>query len=158
MSVRKRTWVSAGQEQVRWVVDYTDQAGARHHETYNTKAEAKQRHSEIDVDMGKGVHVAASKSPTVAVAGKAWLKAAGSASLERATIEQYRQHLNQHIVPFIGGMKLADIGVPTVRKFQERLEDDGRSPAMVKKIIVSLGGIFANAVELRHSREPGREF
>ena len=51
-----------------------------------------------------------------------------------------------HIVPLIGGVKLAQLTAPLVRSFEDRLRQD-RSPAMVRKILRSLGAILADAQE-----------
>jgi integrase len=169
MSVRKRTWeTSKGEQREAWIVDYLDQASDRHIETFERKKDADARHAEVKVDVGAGVHVAARKSPTVANAGEDWIKAAEADGLERSTIKQYREHLNQHIVPFIGRMKLSEISAPTVRKFEGTLRKEGRSPAMVRKVIGSLGAVLADAREqglaahnavrdLRRNRRRGKE-
>ena len=44
-------------------------------------------------------------------------------------------------------MKLSEISAQTVRKFEDRLREEGRSPAMVRKIIGSLGSLLADAQE-----------
>jgi hypothetical protein len=130
MSVRKRKWVTrSGEEREAWVVDYADQHGERHIETFAKKKEADARHAEVKVDVKAGVHVAPSKSVNVKEAGESWIKAAEAHGLERATIKQYREHVEQHIVPFIGAMKLSEISAQTVRKFEDKLRDNGRSPA-----------------------------
>ena len=59
----------------------------------------------------------------------------------------YRQHIDLHIVPLIGRMKISEITVPVVAKFKKQLRDKGTSPQMVKKITVSLGSIIADAQE-----------
>src|SRR6476620_7468538 len=140
MSVRKRKWITrSGEEREAWVVDYIDQHGERHIETFAKKKDADARHAEVRVDVKAGIHVASSKSVNVREAGDSWTKAAEAHGLERATIKQYREHVEQHIVPFIGAMKLAEVNAQTVRKFEDKLREKGRSPAMVRKIIGSLG-------------------
>ena len=42
-----------------WIVDYTDQAGERHIETFDRKKDADARHADVRVDVKKGIHVAA---------------------------------------------------------------------------------------------------
>jgi integrase len=65
-------------------------------------------------------------------------------------LDQYQQHLDLHIVPFIGGTKLSDLSVPSIRKFQDGLRKQGRSPGMVKRVTVSLGSILSDAQERGH--------
>jgi integrase len=169
MSVRKRTWeTSKGEQREAWIVDYTDMQRDRHVETFSKKKDADARHAEVRVDVRAGVHVASSKSITVTEAGQSWIRAAVAAELERSTVKQYREHVNQHIVPFIGRMKLSELSAQAVRKFEDRLRAEGRSPAMVRKIIGSLGSLLADAQEqglaahnavrdLRRNRRRGKD-
>jgi integrase len=169
VSVRKRKWVTkANEPKEAWVVDYTDQAGERHIETFAKKKDADARHAEVKVDVKAGTHVAPSKSITVNEAGENWIRASETHGLERTTIEQYRQHLKYHIAPFIGTAKLSDLSAQVVRKLEDRLHHEGRSPAMVRKVLVSLGSILADAQEqglaarnavrdLRRNRRRGKE-
>ena len=97
--------------------------------------------------MREGTHVADSASVTVKQAGDLWFKSAAAADLERATLDQYRQHLRLHIEPIIGRTKLSQLNAPTIRAFEDKLRDTGRSPAMVKYVIRSLGALLADAQE-----------
>lgn len=146
MAVRKRTWTNAdGTESQRWLVDYTDGDGRRRFETFTHKKKADAREAEVAVNLRKGTHVASTQSPTVKEAGEAWIKAADAEGLERTTVDQYRQHLDLHIAPFIGRTKLANLTASVVTAFKDTLKREGRSPAMVRKIITSLGSLVADA-------------
>jgi integrase len=132
--------------------------GDRHHKQFKKKEDAETFHAETAIGIKRGIHVGASKSPTVLEAGRTWLVEAEAAGLERATLKGYKEHLDQHIAPLVGALKLADIGVPAVKAFEQRLRKAGRSPAMVRKAVVSLGAIFAHAVESgRSAKNPVRE-
>ena len=101
MSVRKRVWTTRkGETKEAWIVDYAVN-GDRHIETFARKKEADAREAQVTVDVGKGVHVAPSKSITVAEAGELWIKACEGDQLERATVDAYRQHLRLHIKPYL---------------------------------------------------------
>ena len=146
MAVRKRTWTNADDtESTRWLVDYADGEGHRRFETFRLKKEADARHAEVTVNIGKGTHVASTKSPTVKEAGEAWIEAAEADGLERTTVDQYRQHVELHIVPFIGRTKLANLTPSAVTAFRETLRREGRAPAMIRKVITSLGSLIADA-------------
>ena len=68
--------------------------------------------------------------------------------LEPATLESYRQHLRDHIIlPYIGALKLSQITVPMVRNLMDKLRADGRSPAMIRRVIGSISARFADAQE-----------
>jgi integrase len=169
MSVRKRSWLtSKGEKREAWIVDYFDQEGQRHIETFERKKDAEARHAEVKVDVKAGVHIAPSKSITVKQAGASWIEAADAHALERATVKQYGEHLRLHIAPCIGALKLSDLSAHTVRKFEDKLREQGRSPALIRKVLVSLGSILADAQEqglaarnavrdLRRNRRRGKE-
>jgi integrase len=145
MSVRKRAWITRqGESREAWIVDYTDQQGGRHLQTFARKKDADEYHDRVRVNVRAGVHT--SSKATVEEAGKKWLKDAEH-RLEAATIESYRQHLEDHIVPFIGTVKLSQLTVPLVREFMDRLRVDGRSAGMVKRVVGDLGSILADAQE-----------
>jgi len=148
MSVRKREWTTPkGTEKSAWVVDYFDGGGKRRLKTFKLKKEADAFAATASVEVREGIHVADSASITVEKAGGLWITSGESAGLERSTINQRKSHLEHHIVPLIGQTLLSRLTVPAVRDFEDQLRKEGRSPAMVKKILTSLGSILADAGE-----------
>ena len=122
MSVRRRQWVSPfGRGQGGVGRRLRDQHGSRHIKTFTRKRDADAHHAVVAIDIRAGVHTADSRSGTVAEAGQRWLESSEAAGLERATLAAYRQHLELHIVPLIGGVKLSQLTVPLVRGFEDRL-------------------------------------
>ncbi|MGO7779351.1 tyrosine-type recombinase/integrase [Rhizobium ruizarguesonis] len=148
MSVRKREWITPkGESKSAWVVDYVDSQGKRRLKTFSKKKEADAFAATTSVEVREGVHVADGASVTVEKAGKLWIASGETAGLERSTIDQRKSHLEHHIKPLIGGTLLSKLTVPGVRDFEDKLRSNGRSPAMTKKVITSLGSIFADANE-----------
>jgi integrase len=147
MSVRKRKWTSKGVEREAWVVDYVDATGTRRLKTFARKKEADAFSVTAATEVRDGTHVADSASVTVKEAGKLWLAARERAGREATTIAQYKQHLDLHIYPRIGNVKLTGLTAPALRQFEDQLLDDGRSAAMVRKVLVSLGSLLADAQE-----------
>ncbi len=98
-------------------------------------------------EVKRGTHTADSASISVADAGKRWINQAEADELEASTIAQYRQHLDLHIKPFLGDVKLSRLTGPMIREFKSNLQKNGRSTAMVRKVTVSLGSIIAYALE-----------
>jgi integrase len=146
MSVRKRAWVTRHSEaREAWIVDYTDQQGGRHIHTFARKKDADEYHDRVRVNVRAGVHT--SSKATVAGAGKHWIDSCKAHGLEASTVESYQQHLNDHILPYLGTVKLSQLTVPVVRTFMDRLRADGRSPDMVKRVVGDLGSILADAQE-----------
>jgi integrase len=147
MSVRKRIWTTdKGEPREAWVVDYSDQLGTRHLKTFARKRDADAYHAQVAVDVGAGVHTPDSRAITITEAGELWLAGREAAGLERSTLDQYRNHLDLHISLLIGKTKLSAVTVPFVRAFEDRLRED-RSPAMVRKIMVSLSSMLSDAQE-----------
>jgi integrase len=147
MSVRKRVWTTRkGETKEAWIVDYSAN-GSRHIETFDRKKDADAFEAKVKVDVGKGIHIAPSKSVTVKEAGELWIKACEGEELERSTIASYRQELHQHIVPFLGNYRLSQLSVPMVRKFKDDLRSEKRSPAMASRVIGSLGALLGDALE-----------
>lgn len=143
MSVRKREWTTGGEIRTAWVVDYFDQARKRRLKTFDRKREADAYAARAATEIAQGIHSAG--STTVVEAGELWLASRQAAGLERATLAPYGQHLRLHIAPLIGSMKLADLTVPALRIFEDRLRQEGRSPAMTRKVLVSLSGLLSDA-------------
>ena len=177
MSIRKRSWTTAGGERREaWIADYVDQAGRRHIRTCERKKDAEAFLTTARFQVSEGTHTADSASISVADAADAWLESC--AGLEAATLAAYRTHVRLHIVPIIGKLKLSQLTAPMVRDFEDKLRRGDplpgeklgkpRSPAMVRKVRTSLGSILADAQErgtvarnvareLRSRRKTGKE-
>jgi integrase len=148
MSIRKRTWKTAkGDAKEAWIVDYSDQAGKRRMKTFARKKDADAYQARAKVDVGEGIHTADSVSVTVAAAADLWLKTCVGRELERSTIAAYERQTRLHIVPAIGQTKLSRLTAPLVREFEDGLRGAGTSSAMIRKILVTLGSILADAQE-----------
>jgi integrase len=145
MSVRKRSWTNRdGSKSQAWIAEYTDHEGKRRLRTFETKQEADAYHASVAGELRSGIHVPDSQSVTIAEAGKLWLQGCEADRLERSTVEAYRQHLQLHIIPLIGAVKLSRLTMPMVRAFEDKLALD-RSPAMVRKARISLGALLTDA-------------
>jgi integrase len=152
MSIRKREWVTPnGKNRSAYVVDYFDAKGVRRNKQFRTKREAEDWAAETRVELKQGTHVADGASVTVAEAAKLWIADCEARDdderLEESTLQQYRQHVDLHIEPYIGTRRLNEITAPAVRALQDQLRDAGRSAAMRRKVVTSLGSILADAVD-----------
>jgi integrase len=167
MSVRKRVWTTRnGETKEAWIVAYAVN-GERHIETFPRKRDADARAAQVAVNVGKGIHIAPNKTPTVKEAGDKWIEACKAEELEEATVDSYEQHLRLHIVPHLGALRLAQLTVPVIRQFRDDLragklspaqiaqqkegkthsKDAERSPMMARRVLVSLGTMLADAQE-----------
>jgi integrase len=149
MSVRKRTWVTrTGETKEAWIADYTDGAGKRHIETFQQKKKADAYAAKVKVDINAGTHVTLASDLTIAGVAEKWIKGVEADGRERATIRQYRQHIRLHIVPRIGGVRLAKLTRGHVEHFRDSLlsGDNKLSPAMARKVFVS----FKSMLRIMH--------
>jgi integrase len=146
-SIRKRKWQSGGETKEAWIADYFDQAGKRHIQTFDKKKAAEAWLDGAKAEVRTGTHTADSTSKTIGEAGDAWIAEAETDGLERSTIAHYRQHLDLHIRPHIGTVKLSRITAPQVHDFRKQLRKAKVSPAMVDKVVTSLGSIIAYALD-----------
>ena len=158
MSIRKRSWTtSKGERKEAWVADYVDQAGKRHLKTFDRKKDADAFHSKASVEVREGTHTADSASVTVSKAADLWVATCKGRDLEPTTVDAYEQHIKLHVAPFLGRVKLSQLTAPMVRDFEDSLREGrpapgetagaARSPAMVKRILGSLGSLLGDAQE-----------
>src|SRR5215467_6412302 len=148
MSIRKRTWTTNnGETREAWVVNYRDKDKSRVQRTFSLKKEATDFERDMKGELRDGIHIARSKSVTVAQAGDEWIKTSEAYGLERGTMANYRAVLKFHIVPFIGEAKLAELSVPMVRAFEDKLREEGRAASMVKRARSFLSMLLSDAME-----------
>ena len=130
MAVRQRKGTD------KYIVDWRDRDGKRHIETFERKKDAENREAEIKVEIRAGVHVAPSRSITVAEAAAEWLATCeNKRGLERGTTSAYSVHIKNHINPLIGKSKLTDLNATTVSEFEDKLLAKGRSPILARKVL-----------------------
>ena len=157
MSVRKRTWVTRkGETKEAWIADFTDGTGKRHIRTFQHKKKADAYAAKVQVDVGAGVHVAPDHEMTIAKAAEDWIKRVeangmrGEGAAERATVRQYRQHIDLHIVPRVGKLRLAKLTKKDIENFRDGLlsgtgEHKALSRAMARKVLTSVKSLLKAA-------------
>src|SRR5262245_57418279 len=142
MSVRKRTWkTSKGETKEAFVVDYRDQNGDRALQTFQKKGDAVSFWAQVKKAVDEGNHIAPSKSETVAQAAERWIAGVEAVGRERATVRQYRQHINLHIVPEIGGLKIATLTEARLEKFCSDLLQKLSRP-LARKVLTSVKSVL----------------
>jgi integrase len=136
---------------------YVDNAGKRRFKQYAKKKDADAYLIKVAGEVVAGTHVAPTQSIEVKAAGQLWLATCRQNGLERTTIDQYQNHLNRHIVPYLGKVKLSQLTAPLVREFEDKMisgtppagqeTTEKRSNVMVRKIRGSLGALLADSQE-----------
>ena len=148
--VRKRKWTYKGEARAAWIADYFDSVDGkpvRRQKTFKKKKDADAYLITVGGEIRKGTHTPDSISKTVGEAGDAWIEETEREGREPSTVKQYREHLELHIKPLLGAVKLSQLTAPRVKTFIRELADDGRSEAMCKKTRTSLVSILNSAME-----------
>ncbi len=150
-SIEKVSWNTASDRPShRWQVRYRDQDGNQRSRNFKLKADAKEFAESVDAEVRRGIHIPRAASATIKEAAEIWIKAVavgrdGRPPAERSTTDQYRQHIDLHIVPFLGDIRLVDLTTPAVVNYRDDLLEAGRSRAMVRKILTSLKSLITEA-------------
>jgi integrase len=143
-SIRKRTWKSGSETRTAWIADYFDQGGKRRQKTFATRKAADAWLVQTRREVQQGTHTPESTSITVAEASVIWLERGELEGLERSTLRQYRIHVDLHILPLLGTVKLARLSTPALEAFRDALLRKG-GRAMARKALASLKGILTEA-------------
>ena len=88
----------------------------------------------------------------IADAAQQWLKRLEADGRERATVEQYEQHLRLHILPVLGRVKLAKLNTETIESFRAFLlaKDEKGVPVRSRDQAVKVWVTFKSL--LKHAR------
>jgi len=159
----------------KWTLDYYDQHGKRRWETtQGNKKEAEKLMADRLLEIGHGDYLPPSeKKVPFSEFAHQWLTGR-EGKIRPITIEQYRDHINRHLIPFLGSILVGRIDIPLVeayinRKDKERkeaeatqakakVEDRELTPeeqaeikgviglATINKTLVTLGSILKYAV------------
>lgn len=147
-TVRKREWTNRTGQQSGWVVNYTDAGGKRRLKTFSRKKDAEAYLAQTEQEVRNGVHMPDTLSISVERAAALWLDRAGRDGLEPTTIAAYKQHVQLHILPFLGAQKITRLTRPRIEAFRDELLAAGRSQAMAQRVLRSLKGIINEAERL----------
>ena len=89
-----------------------------------TQKEVRQKMQRPLVEVNEGIYTAPSKMSV-----KAWLEiwiAEYNGDCKPATVVSYRQHINNHIVPALGAVKLSALTPAAIQKFYNELQKSGK--------------------------------
>ena len=140
--VRKRMLPSG---EIRWIADYVDVKGTRRAKQFEKRKDADAYLIGVRGDLQRGVHVAPGASITVKEAGSIWIERGKRDRLVESTIRQYEQHLDHHIEPELGDIRLSELTTPRVTEFADTMLKT-RSRALTRKILVSLRSLIDEAI------------
>ncbi|MCC2652636.1 MAG: integrase [Geminicoccaceae bacterium] len=143
-TIRKRSWQTKDGEKTAWVADYLDQHGKRRLKTFATKKAADAWMVTARHQVASGTHTPESTSAMIGEAVELWIQRAEAEGLERATLDQYRQHRGHILALIPAGERLAKL--TTARC--EQLRDDlvaGHKRPMARKVLQSFKSVLKDA-------------
>lgn len=141
-TIRKRTLKSG---KIVFQVDYRDGEGRRKHKQFAKRKDADVWFTKMRAELLAGTHVSEGASVDVEYAAKSWLAKCRLNKLEESTLVGYEQHVDLHIVPFMGSKVLSTLDTRDAGRFYEILLENGRSPDMVRRVRISFGAIVTHA-------------
>jgi integrase len=145
-SIRERVWTGAdGTQRRAWQVDFIDQSGKRRHKQFVRRKDADAWLVQARGQVQAGTFSPDSTSITVAEAAALWLQQCERDGLEWATLTQYRSHVQHHIGPLLGSVKLSRLTRPAVEQFADDLLAGNRSRPLAKKVLTSLKAVIKEA-------------
>lgn len=131
-----------------WRIDYRDQFGKRYRHTYDRKQDAQDALDEARAAIKGGTFVAAGDVPTFAEVAEQWF--ANKKGLRPNTVEQYRTHLDNHLLPELGRLRLNQIDVDRIERMRDTLLADAAKHVgapTVNKLLTTAAAIFKFAVK-----------
>lgn len=120
--------------------------GRQHKSFHRTLAEAREAQGER---RRTGERAPATRASFEDYA-REWLSTYGGRTgrgLSETSRDAYRRSLEQHVIPFFDGYRVADVEPPDVRRLVKALEAKGLAPASVVKNLVPVKAMFATALE-----------
>lgn len=144
-TVVKRRWAGPDHsERTAWRVDYRDHDGKRRAKQFPRKRDADAFRQAVERELHSGIHLPDSESPTVADAGQAFLQAGHLRGWERSTALQMANHVNNHIIPKIGTMKLSRLRHHDVERFAAHLVESN-SRAQARNVFQTFRAVLKHA-------------
>jgi integrase len=146
MGARKRNGSVRWREKNRkYVIDFYDSLGKRHVETIGTNwRDANRKLDERMNEVNSGIYSPDAKNRTFRDFTRNWFK--GKVKIKPATLISYGGIIENHLIPYFGDAKLANITRANIRDFVKAKEDEQRpSPKTIHNILLLLHQILADA-------------
>jgi integrase len=124
-------------------VDFRDQDGKRHWQTYRTRDEADTALSKLTPALRQGTYRAPAELPTLEAVAHDWF--ASKADHRVSSQAAWQVHLLNHILPALGRLRIDQIHVADVDAFREARRAAGLAPQTVNKLLTTLAAVFTFA-------------
>lgn len=136
-TVRKRKWTHKGTEKEAWVVEYTDNTGARRRVTVSSKKEADNKRREIEVELNSGQHTAKNASATVKALCDDFMRMQDQRLKDGMIRTEWRRILERvirlHIVPYLGNKVVSELHARDAEKWWADISATGKQSLATRK-------------------------
>jgi len=136
----------------RFVLDFRDQTGKRRWVTMPkgiTRQEAKIKLGKMLKQVEKETFRPSREIPKFEKVAEDWLTIK-KVDLRYGSYKQYRGHIRNHLVPFLGRLRVDTVTYPAIERFKSHCRETDVSVATIKKILTTLGTIMVYAVRCRY--------
>jgi integrase len=144
----------------RWVLDFQDQNGKRRWVTMpkgTTKDDANEKLGKVVKKIRRGTYIPRKDLPHFSEVAENWL-ASKEPNIRHSTYKQYKGHVEVHLKPFFGRLKINHVTFDTIEQFKKDSTENGVTPPTLRKILINLGAILSYAVRIRYiDYNPARE-
>jgi len=137
------------------VVDFRDSNGERRWETYRTRDEADTVLSKRVQQLTRGTYRAPESIPTFQEVAAAWL--ATKRDRRPSTYAQWQVHVDLHLVPFFGDMRISAIRMGNIDAFRQNRSAARLRPQTINKLLTTCAAVFDYAIRQEFiDRNPAR--
>jgi integrase len=132
----------------RWQIDFYDQEGTRTRASFDTQKAAKLALGSIASRVHSREYIPPTKIPTFRAEAEDWL-AVDKVGRRQGTLGFWRSHLDRHLFPAIGNLRLDQISVHVLEKLRADLQPK-LSAASAQAVVQTCGAVLKWAV--KHDR------
>jgi integrase len=127
-------------------IDFRDRSGRRHRTTFRRQKDAERALRRALDAVEDGSFIGPRQIPTFRDAAEQWFQ--GKLAKRPASVMFWRGHLDRHLLPHLGPLRLSYITVETIEALRDRLLiDSPLSPTSVKKVLTTASAVFKAAIK-----------
>jgi integrase len=137
----------------RFQIDFRDQDGIRHRESFDREREARAALDATRTQVRKREYIAPADVPTFQEVALAWFeekkvsKARGSSpKIKKATLDKWDNHLRKHLNPIYGARKMDTIQTAEIEASRGVWRQAGLCPKSVNELLTTMAAIFNEAM------------
>jgi integrase len=123
----------------------------------STQRDANEKCGELEKLVRRQPYTPAKQLALFSGVADSWL-ASKKPDLRHTTHDQYRGHLENHLNPYFGHLKIHQVSFDLIERFKGGSLDKGVTPPTLRNVLTTLGGVLKYAVRCRYiDYDPSRE-